>query len=85
LGVPSGAVKILPDTFSPLARAWMLAKHGDIEQAAETYARTREQVLPNYSSDFDKIYKTLSQLIDPSAQLPAKHASPAPPLLQPDA
>jgi 4-amino-4-deoxy-L-arabinose transferase-like glycosyltransferase len=67
-----------------MARAWMLAKHGDLEQAAEAYAHTRKQVLPNFTPDFDEVYNKLSQLIDPPAQLPAKQPKPSLPLVQPD-
>ena len=55
-----------------MARAWVLAKHGDLEQAAVTYARARKQVLPQHLSGFDGVYEELSNLIDASLQIPVR-------------
>ncbi|MCZ6655633.1 MAG: glycosyltransferase family 39 protein [Planctomycetota bacterium] len=55
-----------------MARAWVLAKHGDFEQAAATYARARQQVMPQHLPGFDGVYEELSNLIDASPQIPVR-------------
>ena len=55
-----------------MARPWMLAKHGDLEQAAATYTRARQQVLPQHLSGSDGVYEELLHLIDASPQIPAR-------------
>jgi len=62
-----------------MARAWMLAKRGDLEQAAATYTRARQQVLPRHQSGFDQAYEELFRLIEPPSPMPVRlTASPNP-------
>ncbi len=60
-----------------MARAWMLAKQGDLEQAAATFTRARQQVLPQHLPGFEKVYEELSQLVDLSPPIPV-HLTAAP-------
>ena len=61
-----------------MARAWMLAKHGDLEQAAATYTRASQQVLPQYLSGFEEVYQDLLHLRHPIRQVRQQQPGRAP-------